>query len=155
MSYFHNRRAPCHSNHTRDFFKSFESFFKRGNASLSDPATLWRTVTADLISGMSIVLQFLRKPQTFQMHNPLMKNQGNLSSAPPVVDPDALDECGSDKRIFLDTLTRWSHLPPLLKLITSHDEHLPFSEERSCRPHEKTSSTLRHLAMKLPSQIWV
>jgi hypothetical protein len=71
----------------------------------------------------------------------LVKNQLELSSTPPVVIIDALDECGSDdsqsaqRRILLDTLNRWSRLPRSFKLVvTSRDQHLPdwFYDQQVC-----------------------
>jgi hypothetical protein len=61
----------------------------------------------------------------------------------PVIVIDAVDECGSDssqagqRRVFLDTITHWSCLPEMLKLImTGHDKHLPRSFRTSCKQIE-------------------
>jgi NACHT domain len=63
----------------------------------------------------------------------------NLTSQPPVVVLDALDECGSDvsqsaqRRIFMDTIARWSHLHPSFKLfVTSRDQHITQSFRKAC-----------------------
>ena len=52
----------------------------------------------------------------------------------PVIVIDSLDECGSDpsqagqRKVFLDTLLHWSHLPRTFKLIvTGWDERVPAS----------------------------
>jgi hypothetical protein len=130
-------------------------FFKRGDAVLGDPATLWRTVTFDLAQydpGVKdSVLEFLRRPNLrdtdiglhfeCMIKEPLERNLDKLSS-PPVIVVDALDECGLDesqymqRRILLDTLTRWSHLPRSFKLVvTSRNERLPssFHDQTVCR----------------------
>jgi hypothetical protein len=64
----------------------------------------------------------------------LKKHCDQLSTLPPVVVVDALDECGSDethssqRQILLNTLTLWSRLPRSFKLIlTSRDERMPGS----------------------------
>jgi hypothetical protein len=80
--------------------------FKHNNASLSDPSVVWRTVASDLARfhpgvksslievlkgvdlGRDLALQFQRLVVV-----PLMKNQEELISNPPVVVLDALDEC--------------------------------------------------------------
>ena len=131
-------------------------FFKRGDAVLSDPATLWRTVASDLAQydpGVKDgVLEFLSRPgfrdADIVLHfecmikDTLTKNYDNLSSTPPIFVIDALDECGSDdsqsaqRRILLDTLARWPLLPRSFKLVvTSRNERLPslFYDQRVCR----------------------
>ena len=131
-------------------------FFKRGDAVLSNPASLWRTVAFDLAhydSGVKEgVLEFLSRPgfrdADIGLHfecmikDTLTKNHHKLSSTPIVVVIDALDECGLDdsqsaqRRILLDTLTRWSLLPQSFKLVvTSRNERLPnlFRDQRVCR----------------------
>ena len=57
----------------------------------------------------------------------------------PVVILDALDECGSDpsqstqRRIFMDTITKWLHLHPMFKLvITSRDQGLSPAFRNAC-----------------------
>ena len=123
-------------------------FFKRGHASLGDPTTLWRTVASDLARFHPDVklslIEFLNtggsRHDDIGLHfecmieEPLRKNNEKLSINPPVVVLDALDECGSDisqsaqRHILLDTLTRWSQLPRLFKLVvTSRGERVPRS----------------------------
>jgi hypothetical protein len=130
-------------------------FFKRGDAVLSDPAALWRTVASDLAQFhpnlKNGAIEFLNRPNFRQsdimLHfecmiaELLVKNELLLSPAPPVVVIDALDECGSDdsqspqRRILLDTFSHWSRLPRSFKLIiTSRDQHLPgwFYDQQVC-----------------------
>jgi ATPase family associated with various cellular activities (AAA) len=123
-------------------------FFKRGDAILSDPTALWRTVAFDFAQFhpnlKGGVIEFLSRPNFRQsdimlhfecmIEELLVKNESQLSSAPPVVVIDALDECGPDgsqssqRRILLDTFTRWSRLPlPFKLIITSREQHLPHS----------------------------
>jgi hypothetical protein len=131
-------------------------FFKRDDVNLSDPSVLWRTVAYDLAqfhpSIKYSIVEFLRRPgfrdTDILLHfegmieDVLKKNHNKLSKSPPVIVLDALDECGRDdtyspqRRILLDTLTRWSHLPRLFKLIiTSRDDRVPnsFHDRRICR----------------------
>jgi hypothetical protein len=131
-------------------------FFKRGDAKLSDPTALWRTVAFDLAkfhpSIESSVIEFLNRPgfrQTdiflhFKCLIEYILNQlaQELSAFPPVIVLDALDECGTEssqsaqRQILLDTLTRWTHLPHQFKLIVaSRDERLPesFHDPNLCR----------------------
>lgn len=56
-----------------------------------------------------------------------------------VVILDALDECGSDssqstqRRIFMDSITKWSSLHPMFKLIiTSRDQGIPPALQNAC-----------------------
>jgi hypothetical protein len=128
-------------------------FFKRGDAILSDPTVLWRTVAFDLTQFhpnlRDGVIEFLKRPNFRQsdimlhfecmIEELLVKNQ---SLGLPVIVIDALDECGSDdsqsahRRILLDTLARWSRLPRSFKLIvTSRDQHIPdwFYDHQLCR----------------------
>jgi NACHT domain len=144
------------SNLTKRWRLGSSFFFKRGDATLSDPTALWRTVASDLAQFHPClkdgVIEFLNRPSFRQsdimlhfecmIEALLVKNELQLSSAPPVVVIDALDECGSDdsqsaqRRILLDTLTRWSRLPQSFKLvITSRDQHLPdsFYDQQVCR----------------------
>ena len=84
----------------------------------------------------------------------LMKNFEKLSGLPPVVVLDALDECGSDNSqlaqccILLDTITSWSHLPSLFKLIvTSQDEHVLssfYNSKYCCRIVLETGDSVNH-----------
>jgi hypothetical protein len=131
-------------------------FCKRGDASLGNPAIVWRTVASDIAqyhpAVKDNVINFLRKPGfrdgDIQLHfqcmieDILVKTDKEMSAAPPVIIIDALDECGLDdnqsaeRRILLDTLTRWSQLPPSFKLIvTSRVERVPrsFYDHRVCR----------------------
>jgi hypothetical protein len=72
---------------------------------------------------------------------PLIKRHGHsLPSNIPVIILDALDECGSDssqigqRNVLLDTITRWSRLTGLFKLIvTGRDERMPRSFRYSCK----------------------
>lgn len=130
-------------------------FFKRGDATLGNPAVLWRTVAFDLArfdTGIKDnLVQFLARTEIrdgdIKLHfkclveEPLKKNYDRLSAAFPVVIIDALDECGSDpsqtiqRRILLDTISSWSGLPRSFKLIvTSRDERVPdlFHDDRVC-----------------------
>jgi hypothetical protein len=57
----------------------------------------------------------------------------------PVVILDALDECGSDssqpsqRQSFMDTIIKWSRLPPAFKLlITSRDQGIPPAFRKAC-----------------------
>jgi hypothetical protein len=123
-------------------------FFKRGDASLEDPASFWRTVAFDLAQFhpdiKAAVVQFLNRPVfregDIQLHykcmieDVLKKHREELSTLPPVIVVDALDECGSDeahasqRQILFDTLPSWSRLPRSFKLIlTSRDEGIPKS----------------------------
>jgi hypothetical protein len=123
-------------------------FFKRGDASLGDPTALWRTVAFDLAKFHPNVkdglLEFLSRPGfrhtdvllhfECMIEEILVKNETQLSTAPPIVVIDALDECGSDdsqsgqRQILLETICRWSRLPRLFRLVvTSRDERLPSS----------------------------
>jgi hypothetical protein len=105
-------------------------FFNRGDLTLGDPAAVWRTVACDLarfdtdfaanllevLNGKTvdpgrpdIALHFKSLIQ-----EPLMKcyKDSPLSDVPVVI-IDALDECDhqtAQRKQFLDTLTRWSHL---------------------------------------------
>jgi hypothetical protein len=74
----------------------------------------------------------------------LKNNIEEFRNAPQVIVIDALDECGSNesqavqrqRRVLLDTLTRWSRLPRVFKLIvTSRDERMPssFRDKKLCR----------------------
>jgi len=131
-------------------------FFKRGDAILGDPTALWRTIASDLsrlnTDVKQCVLEFLNKAEIrdgdIRLHfdcmieEALMIHNNKLSTNPPVIVIDALDECGLDdsqssqRRILLDTLVRWSCLPQSCKLIvTSRDERLPvsFRDPQHCR----------------------
>jgi hypothetical protein len=98
------------------------------------------------------ILEFLRRPgfreSDIMLHfkglieDVLKRNVAYLSTNPPVVVIDALDECGSDdthsaqRRILLETITLWSHLPHAFKLVvTSRNERLPssFHDPHVCR----------------------
>jgi hypothetical protein len=63
----------------------------------------------------------------------------NLASQSLVVVLDALDECGSDvsqsaqRRILMDTITKWSRLDPSFKLfVTSRDQHITPLFRKAC-----------------------
>jgi hypothetical protein len=152
--------------------------FKHDNASLSDPSVVWRTVAFDLARfhpgvksrlieilkdvdpGRDLALQYQQL-----IAEPLMKNQNELISKPPVIVLDALDECGSDRsqsderRRFLETLTQWRRLSRTFKLIvTSRDERLPNSFRQSCKTivlhtgHRVASETTRDIRRFLESR---
>jgi hypothetical protein len=131
-------------------------FFKRGDANFGDPAVVWRTVAANLAkfhpSLKTSLIEFLDRPGfrdgdialhfKCMIEDVLVSNCEELSTAPPVIVLDALDECGWDdshsqqRRIFLETLNRWSHLPRSIKLIvTSRNERVPssFLNPQLCR----------------------
>jgi hypothetical protein len=159
-------------------------FFKRGNATLSNPAVVWRTVAFDFAQVdpdfAGILIENIKNRKVdlsradieshfeYTIENPLtesrkMHTEGeadrnitdsdvegerprkrhkrrkrndvhrNFASQSLVVVFDALDECGSDasqaesvqRRILMDTITRWSRLHPSFKLfITSRDQHI-------------------------------
>jgi hypothetical protein len=120
-------------------------FFKRGDATLSDATALWRIVAFDSAQFhpnlKDRVIEFPNRPNFRQsdimlhfecmIKKLLVKNESQLSSAPPVIVIDALDECGPDdspsshRLILLDTFIRWSRLPLSFKLIiTSREHHL-------------------------------
>jgi hypothetical protein len=145
--------------------------FKHSNASLSDPRVVWRTVAYDLArfhpsvkDSLIGVLKGVDPSRDFALQfqrliaEPLMKNQGELLSNPPVVVLDALDECGSEpsqsdeRRRLLETLTQWRSLPRTFKLVvTSRDERLSNSFRQSCRTivlrtgHRVDSETTRDI----------
>jgi hypothetical protein len=134
--------------------------FKRGDITLSDPATVWRTVAHDLArydnAFASILVTALKSGRVdpgrpdiashfdFLIMEPLTTT--HVDSPPhaiPVVVIDALDECGSDpsqagqRKAFLDTVTHWSRLPATFKLIvTGRDERVPISFRTSCKQIE-------------------
>ena len=123
-------------------------FFRRDEANLGDPATLWRTVAYDLARFHPPVkfamAEFLKRPgfrdSDILLHfrclieDILKKFSDDLSETPPVIVIDALDECGIDdsnspqRRILLDTLNHWSDIPRSFKLIvTSRNDRIPES----------------------------
>ena len=62
-----------------------------------------------------------------------------LAMGLPVIILDALDECGSDdsqfaqRQTFINTITKWSRLPPSFKLVvTSRDDRIPNSFRSVC-----------------------
>src|ERR1700730_6687521 len=83
-------------------------FFKRGDSNLGNPAALWRTVAHDLArfhpSIKSSLIDFLNLPGfrdtdillhfKAMIEDILTRNCSPLSSRPPVIIIDALDECG-------------------------------------------------------------
>jgi hypothetical protein len=152
-------------------------FFKRGDATLSNPAVVWRTIAFDLAQVDSVFAERLMKnikerkvdlsradieshfkytiadplTESWKRHTEgeaghdttdtegerprkrQMQNDGhdNFASQSLVIVLDALDECGSDvsqsvqRRILMDTITRWSRLHPSFKLfITSRDQQI-------------------------------
>lgn len=128
-------------------------FFQRDSTSLSDPTTLWRTVAMDLSrfnsaigdSFSDAVIHISGSADIGRDFETLIKVPFEHTDAfpfmeLPVIVVDALDECGSDisqsskRALFLDTLTRWSSLPPMFKLIiTGRDERVPDSFRQVCK----------------------
>jgi hypothetical protein len=115
-------------------------FFKRGHATLGDPASLWRTVAFDLArfdAGIKEIIiaklkdrQGITERTDIELHfrhlidEPLQKARDRPSANPTVVVIDALDECGSQRKPLLNTFKSWSALHPAFKLlVTSRDEH--------------------------------
>jgi hypothetical protein len=117
-------------------------FFKSGDETLGDPASLWRTVASDLARFDSAIKEFiitvLKEGKVdleggdvelhfkYLINAPLEKNHGR--SDPTVIVVDALDECGPNgspqRKLLLRTLKDWSRLPTSFKLlVTSRDEH--------------------------------
>jgi hypothetical protein len=123
-------------------------FFERDNATQKTAPALWRSVALDLAHRYpclrSVIVKKLRGHEVdpSKAHARLLFE--HLIEAPlqscsnndfppdrlPVVIIDALDECGSlegprsrDREWLLETVARWSRLPPSFKLIiTSRDE---------------------------------
>lgn len=119
-------------------------FFKSGDATLGDPASLWRTVAFDLARFNSVIkvliMAALKEGKVdleggdvelhfkYLIKEPLEKICNPSSENPVVVVIDALDECGLDgsrqRNFLLRTLQDWSHLPTSFKLlVTGRDEH--------------------------------
>lgn len=155
--------------HWVQFWKSGDNsvpcfFFQRNDIRLNDPTSLWCTVAFDLAHFDSALLHSITKvleerridPERADIKlqfehlikGPLQKNC-NRWVTPPVVLIDALDECGfnsSDSQqhqIFLDTLTQWSGLPSVFKLIvTSRYEQVPKSFGEVCHHIELQSGVV-------------
>ena len=119
-------------------------FFKSGDETLGNPASLWRTVAFDLARFDSAIKKFiiatLKEDKVdleggsvelhfkYLINQPLEKKRGRPSTNPTVIIVDALDECGPDgspeRKLLLRTLKDWSRLPASFKLlVTSRDEH--------------------------------
>jgi hypothetical protein len=143
-------------------------FFNRGDVKLSDPATVWRTVAHDLArvdaSFASILVDVLKGGTVdpaipdIASHfrslivDPLTKRHKDSPFRDvPVIVIDALDECdyglsqSAQRRVFLDTVARWSHLPVGFKLTVTGRNDLGFDALRSsCRQIElHTGSSVR------------
>jgi hypothetical protein len=131
-------------------------FFKRGDIALSNPASVWRTIAHDLANfdyfannlvkvmketkvdpGMpDITLHF-----KFLIEEPLKKTYSDSSfDQIPVIIIDALDECDSEgsqtvqRKALVSTLTEWSHLSKMFKLIiTGRDDRVPESFRAICK----------------------
>jgi hypothetical protein len=132
-------------------------FCQRGDITLSDPASVWRTVACDLAEFdpsfsdhlVKAVMERKANPGIpdialhfkYLIEEPLMNTYGPSSSRTvPVVIIDALDECGSEgsqttqRKVFMDTLTEWSRLPKVFKLIiTGRDDRIPQSFRVLCK----------------------
>lgn len=123
-------------------------FFRRGNATLSDPTALWRTIAYDLALFEPVFSRNLIKALKERKIDPgwpdialhfkimiqelLMKTYDHTPAHTiPVILIDVFDECDSDhfpaqRKALLDTLTQWSHLPKKFKLIvTGRDDRVP------------------------------
>ena len=132
-------------------------FLKRGDITLSDPASVWRTVAWDLAdfdpvfaSNLVAVLK-ARKVNPgipdialhfkYLIGEPLSKSyEQSLSHSIPVIVIDAIDESHSEgpqitqRKAFMDTLTDWSHLSKKFKLIiTGRNERIPGSFHALCK----------------------
>jgi hypothetical protein len=132
---------------TRSYRLGSAFFFERDNATQKTVSALWRSVASDLAHHpclRSIIVQKLRDREVdpSKAHAQLLFE--HLIEAPlqscsnddiprgrlPVVIIDALDECGGlegsrsrDREWLLDTVARWSRIPPSFKLIvTGRDE---------------------------------
>jgi hypothetical protein len=131
-------------------------FFRRGNAMLSDPTALWRTVAYDLALFEPIFSINLVKTLKERRIDPgwpdiafhfkilvqelLTKTYDHTPAHTlPVILIDAFDECDSDhspaqQKALLDTLTQWSYLPKKFKLIvTGRDDRVPQSFRVVCK----------------------
>jgi hypothetical protein len=132
-------------------------FFKRGDITLSDPASLWRTVACDFAkfdpSFATNLVEVLKERKVnpeipdialhfqYLIEEPLTKTYDRSSShAIPVVVIDALDECDSEgsqtaqRKALMDTLTQWSRLSKTFKLIiTGRNERIADSFRGVCK----------------------
>jgi hypothetical protein len=129
-------------------------FFRRGDAVLSDPVALWRTVAHDLAQRDSTFANFLVEAlqegrvdlerSDIDLHfkilimEPLTKTYTH--STPFVIVIDALDECDYDhsreaqRKALMDTFIQWSQLPKGFKLIiTGRDDRVPRSFRTACK----------------------
>jgi len=107
-------------------------WFKRGDVSLSDPASLWRTIAF----GLACLNQAIQKnivevleqkdiePAGVEDHFKYLV-ESSLAKCPPsqlvVIVVDALDECGSSasRKQLLHTLQRWTVLARNCKLLVT------------------------------------
>ncbi|EGO05414.1 hypothetical protein SERLA73DRAFT_19626, partial [Serpula lacrymans var. lacrymans S7.3] len=132
-------------------------FFRRDDASSSDPTALWCTVAYDLAQFdtniASAIIQNLQdrradpqRPDILDHFNVLIKEplvdaepKFTKEQGYPVIVIDALDECGDSRqhqrrRALIDTLVKWSKLPKTLRLIfTSRDDRVPESLRQVCQ----------------------
>ncbi|EGO20134.1 hypothetical protein SERLADRAFT_477452 [Serpula lacrymans var. lacrymans S7.9] len=130
--------------------------FRRDDAALSNPTALWRTI-ADQIAKFdpmfkSIIIKTLKDnlvdPQRPNIHdhfdslivesiNAYFK-EDQQDQRYPVFVVDALDECGESseepqRKALLETLTEWSSLSKMFKLIiTSRDDRIPSKFREAC-----------------------
>jgi hypothetical protein len=127
--------------------------FKRGDAALGDPTSLWRSVAHDLARYSDIFARQLVKVLERRLVDPripdIASHFKHLIEEPlicsstqttPVVVIDALDECGSEpsqagqRRILIDTITQWSSLPGQYKLIvTGRNDRIPNTFRAVCK----------------------
>ncbi|EGO20274.1 hypothetical protein SERLADRAFT_418007 [Serpula lacrymans var. lacrymans S7.9] len=130
--------------------------FRRGDASLSNPAALWRTIAHELaqfdLRIASTIIETLKsgrlnpqRPNIKDHFNSLIVESLNANYGEdqqhhtyPVIVVDALDECDdssgeSQREALLDTLTQWSKLSKAFKLIiTSRDDRIPSDFREAC-----------------------
>jgi len=107
-------------------------WFKRGDASLGDPASLWRTIAFGLAcldptiqeNIVDVLGQQDIEPAGVEDHFKYLV-ESSLAKCPPsklvVIVLDALDECGSSasRRQLLCTLQRWTMLAKNCKLLVT------------------------------------
>lgn len=124
-------------------------YFKRGDAVLSNPASLWRTVAHDLAQSYpqfaEKLVEVLKDRKVDPARSDIITHFAYLVRKPlscfealssptsiPVILIDALDECDADRsqpaqrKALLETFLHWYCLPPKFKLIiTGRDDQVP------------------------------